>query len=68
MTRGQLLLQHALAASPGTTVLVLYGCGCCNDPYAARDVGAGVLHDWRDRSKSERRKHLKALIDEVMGL
>lgn len=54
--------------SLGKTVLVLFGCGACNDPYAVYDVGRGVLLDWRGQSKAERRAALKQQIDAALGL
>lgn len=57
----------------GKTVLVLYGCGVCNDPYAIYDVGRNQWDtfwddDRRWLSKQERRLRLKQHIDRAMGL
>lgn len=69
---GQLLFLKA-EVRLGKTVLVLYGCGVCNDPYAVYDVGREEWFQWRDQagewlSRSERRKRLKNHIDRAMGL
>jgi hypothetical protein len=59
-------------ASLGKTVLVLYGCGSCNDPHAMHELGtaraADRFEDWRGLGKPERRKRLKYEIDRAMGL
>lgn len=62
----------------GKAVLMLFGCGPCNDPYAVLEVGMSregdTPHIWRDPDsglwlpKSERRKRLKNLIDAGMGV
>lgn len=61
------LLEH-LAEQPDTTVLLLYGCGCCNAPYAVKDKGTGVFYDWRGMATTARRRELKLLIDKAMGV
>lgn len=66
--RGQDRLLRHLAEQPDTTVLLLYGCGCCNAPYAVRNMGPDQFHDWRGLPTSERRKELKLLIDKAMGV
>lgn len=61
-------------SSLGKTVLVLYGCGVCNDPYAVYDVGRREWFVWRDAAtgewmpKPERQARLKRHIDRAMGL
>lgn len=57
-------------AALGKTVLVLWGCGVCNDPYAVLDVrrDGQQLYDWRGRSKNDRRAQLKLHIGRAMGL
>lgn len=70
---GQLRALQAEATHPGSTVLVVYGCGVCNDPYAVYDVGRKEWHIWRSaRGKWDdlgaRRTRLKWLIDSAMGL
>lgn len=59
-------------AALGKTVLVLYGCGACDDPYAIHQIGARPsedrFEDWRGRDKEERRKLLKDEINRAMGL
>jgi hypothetical protein len=58
----------------GKTVLVLYGCGPCNDPYAmhiyGRTSAEDVFIDWRSPplSKIERRRQLKRYIDWAVGI
>lgn len=59
-------------AGLGKTVLILYGCGVCNDPYAIHQIyrraGDDRFEDWRGFEKEERRKLLKQEIDRAMGL
>ena len=59
-------------ASFGKTVIILYGCGVCNDPYGICVLGPMYkqdrLEDWRELPKPERRKLLKYEIDRAMGL
>ena len=59
-------------ASLGKTVLVLYGCGACNDPYVVFALAAersdDRFEDWRGLDKEQRRKSLKQEIDRAMGL
>lgn len=53
------------------TVLILYGCGACNDPYAIHQIfrrPPDRFEDWRGLEKEERRKLLKQEIDRAMGL
>lgn len=52
----------------GKVVLVLFGCGVCDDPYAVYDVGREQLFDWRGDDKARRRKRLKRHIDRALGL
>lgn len=60
-------LKH-LATLPGTTALVLFGCGVCDDPWCVRDMGTDEFHDWRGMEKAVRRKNLKTLFDWSLGL
>lgn len=60
-------------ARRGVTVLIVHGCGPCNDPWAVKRLQPGTadleFFDWRSEpSKNERRSRLKHLIDEAMGL
>lgn len=61
-------------AKLGKTVLVLYGCGVCDDPYAVYDVGRKEWFIWREDEtcewldKQERRSRLKRHVDRAMGL
>lgn len=67
---GQLRLLRD-EAGLGKTVLVIYGCGVCNDPYAIHQIyrrPPDRFEDWRGREKEERRKLLKYEIDRAMGL
>lgn len=68
---GQLILLRD-EVRRGKTVIVLYGCGACNSPQAARILGAtrseDRWEDWRGRSLDERRKLFKDEIDRAMGL
>ena len=73
---GQMLYLRS-EAQLGKVVLMLFGCGPCNDPYAVLRVGKtrseDVAHQWRDEHgqwlpKGERRQRLKRLIDEAMGI
>lgn len=59
-------LQEEVAQ--GRTVLVLFGCGACNNPVALYDVGRKSWHDWRECSLGSRRQRLKNHIDRAMGL
>ena len=56
----------------GKAVIVLYGCGPCNDPHAVYVLGMNRsedrFEDWRGMDKADRRKLLKAEIDRAMGL
>lgn len=56
----------------GKTVLVLYGCGACDDPYAIHVYGGRPAEDrfvdWREFGKEERRRRLKRYIDWALGL
>lgn len=61
--------------SLGKTVIVLYGCGPCNSPFAVRILGqdrtADRWEDWRDWQVyplAERRRLLKVEIDRALGL
>src|SRR5690606_32150316 len=51
----------------GKTVIVLYGCGACNNPHGVRVLGLtrseDRWEDWRGRPLDERRKLLKEEID-----
>lgn len=71
MSAGQLRFLRDEAAA-GKSVLVLYGCGPCNDPHVLYVLGAtrgeDRYEDWRGRDKLERRKLLKAEIDRAVGL
>jgi hypothetical protein len=67
---GQLRLLRS-EAGPGRTVLVVYGCGVCNEPYALHEIyraGPPRFEDWRSLSTPERRRRLKAEINRAMGL
>lgn len=67
---GQLRLLRD-EAGLGKTVLILYGCGVCNDPYAIHQIyrrPPDRFEDWRGLDKEERRKLLKQEIDRAMGL
>lgn len=66
--RGQTLLAERLTRDPSTSYLLVYGCGCCNNPQAAWDAATGILHDWRTLELVERRRRLKAVIDAAMDL
>jgi hypothetical protein len=69
-TGQRLLLRDE--AKLGKAVLVVYGCGACNDPYAMHHLGPGRkadrFEDWRGYGKEERRKRLKHEIDRALGL
>lgn len=57
----------------GKAVLVLYGCGVCDDPYAVYDVGHDQWYRFRDldgrwHDKEERRRQLKRHINWALGL
>lgn len=58
----------------GKAVLVLYGCASCNNPQAVRRIGpnpnrsSDAWLDWRHLPREERRRLLKAEIDNAMGL
>jgi hypothetical protein len=52
----------------GKTVLVVYGCGPCDDPQALYDVGSNRLHDWRGLTKPQRRILFKYQINYAMGI
>jgi hypothetical protein len=65
---GQLLYLRREAATHHKTVLILYGCGVCNNPLVVDDVATGSRYDWRDKSLIERRQLFKDLIDVSMGL
>lgn len=56
----------------GKAVIVLYGCGVCNSPQAARILGTtrkeDAWKDWRGLDIEERRKLLKQEIDRALGL
>ena len=71
MGSGQLRFLRDEAAL-GKIVFALYGCGACNDPYVIYILGAhrslDRYEDWRGRSKEERRKLLKAEIDQALSL
>lgn len=60
--------QNGLSKKWRGTVLLLFGCACCNDPHAVKNMGTGELHDWRAHTKPERRRELKLLIDKSMGV
>lgn len=59
-------------AKLGKTVFVVYGCGCCNNPYAMHRLGVTRSEDrfldWREYDLEQRRKNLKHEIDQAMGL
>lgn len=59
-------------ASLGKIVIVLYGCGVCDDPYViyvlAPDRSGDRFEDWRGHDKAARRKFLKAEMDSAMGV
>lgn len=65
--KGQLIFLKR-EAEFGKTVLVLYGCGACNDPYVVYDVGRDKWHDWTGYPKVHRRELLKEKIDAAMGV
>jgi len=52
----------------GKTVLVVYGCGVCDDPYGVYDVGRDELRMWPGLDKRARRARLKAEINRAMGV
>lgn len=57
----------------GKYVLVLYGCGVCDDPYAVYDVGGKQWFKFLDgdgkwQDKEERRRQLKRHINFALGL
>lgn len=53
----------------GKEVLIVYGCGVCDDPYAVYDVRRDRLFDWRGKyDKEVRRRLLKRAIDGALGL
>lgn len=56
----------------GKAVIVLYGCGACNSPQAARVLGRvraeDRWEDWRGKDVEERRELLKREIDRALGL
>lgn len=68
LSKGQALFYQRLAAFPNTTVLVVYGQAGENNPLAARNVGTKETYDWRAEHIDTRRKALKHLIDQAMGL
>jgi len=64
---GQMLyLKYEVEA--GKTVLVLFGCGCCNNPWAVYDVGRDEWFDWRGLELADRRTRLKHHIDRAMEI
>jgi hypothetical protein len=68
---GQLYFLRDEAARDGSTVLIVYGCGVCNDPYAIHQINARPpdrFEDWRGRDKDIRQKLLKQEIDRALGL
>lgn len=56
------------AAGQTDTVLIVWGCACCNDPLAILNVGTGEFADLRAHTKPERRQFLSASFDKAMGL
>lgn len=70
---GQLLFLRD-EAELGKTVLVVYGCGVCDDPYAIYDVGRREWFKFQNPdtglwlNKDQRRTFLKLHIDRAMGL
>lgn len=56
----------------GKVVIVLYGCGVCDSPQAARVLGETKLQDrwldWRGLPIEERRRLLKQEINTALGL
>jgi len=68
---GQLMYLRDEAAL-GKTVIVLYGCGCCNSPQGIRVLAEHKpddrWEDWRGLDVEERRKLLKAEIDNALGI
>ena len=68
---GQLRTLREDAAIAGCTVLVLYGCGICDNPFALHQVmprPPDRFEDWRGLDLAERRKRLKTEIDRAAGL
>lgn len=65
---GTLLLLKHVAEQPDVTVLLLWGCAPCNDPWAVRNMATDEFHDWRGLTKPERRRAFKAVIDRAQGL
>jgi hypothetical protein len=68
ITTGQRLYLRREALIPGRTVLILYGCATCNDPFVVEDIGTGHIIDLRDKRKPGRRAAFKDMIDRAMGL
>lgn len=73
---GQMLYLRSEVALD-KVVLMLFGCGPCNDPYAVLEIAdarAGdKAHVWKNDDgiwlpKGERRKQLKRLIDDSLGV
>lgn len=56
----------------GKVVMILYGCGACNNPQAVRILGTSRpedrWEDWRPFPIEERRRRLKYEIDFALGL
>lgn len=67
---GQLRFLRAHAGL-GRTVLIVYGCGVCDNPWAVHQVyrqPPDRFEDWRGMDLGERRKRFKGEIDHAMGL
>lgn len=68
---GQLLFLRDEAAQ-GKLVMVLYGCGACDDPQAVRYIAPtkqeDQFHDWRGKPKAERRQLLHVAINRAVGI
>lgn len=68
---GQIKLLRA-EVKLGKSVMILFGCGVCDDPQAVRWLGLSRdqdrFVDWRLLDKKKRRELLKREIDNAMGL
>lgn len=65
---GQRYRLQREAQIPGRTVLIVYGCGCCNNPLFVENVGTHEELDLRGKDLGGRRQAFKDAIDVAMGL
>lgn len=65
-TGQRIFLESEVAA--GKEVLVLYGCGACNNPFGVRNIKTGDVYNWAGEPLQQRRAWLKYLIDAALKL